>query len=238
MYGFECRTESGNELLISTDYESLHLLSDSISYVGTAKMPSPGTSWTPTWHKFSIYYPFNTPPLPFINLAVDESAVMSGLNKNGNNWEFLVIAATGSWNTSRSALSASTILGKLYCFGKRSTYSSGGNGLKVFSDNGSVNFSSRDNPLWITTFSQFTNVTITSATYHSECVGSMNGAHTYPIFHTPVAAAQPFPFITSYALVGWKRTDASTFTSYRMSANVPTSGTVRSSFVLVADLVT
>lgn len=238
MYGIDCRTESGQELLVSTDYANLHLLSDAITYVGTAKMPSPGTSWTPTWHKYSVYYPFTTPPLPFINLDVGESAVIAGLNKNGNNWEFLVIAATGSWGPSTYPirLSAATILSKLRCFGRKTSYSSSGYGQKIYASDGSVNFSSADNPLWLTTFTQFTNVTTTTATYNSECTGSLNGSHTYPIFHTPVAFAQPFPFSTSYGLIGWKRTGVSTFTSYRMldSAN----GTVKSSFILVADLVT
>jgi hypothetical protein len=235
MYGFECRTDTNSELLISSEYANLHLLSDAINYLGTYKMPFPGTSWTPTWHKYSIYYPFDTPPLVFINLEVDESSVMGLMSRNGNNWEFLVIARTGTWNVNNNALSASTIQSKLRCFGKRVSFSSGGHGIKVFGADGSTNFSSRDNPLWLTTFSQFSNVSLSGAE-QNQATGTMNGAHTLALFHTPIAAAQPFPFQTSYTLVGWKRTGATTFSSYRMldTANV----TLRSSFILIADLVT
>lgn len=238
MYGFECRTQVNSELLISSEYPTLHRLSDAISYIGSVRLPLPGVFWSPVWDRYSIYYPFNTPPLPFINLDIGESAVIANITRSNNDWIFDVIAQTGSWGPSTypTRLSASTVLSKLHCFGNRLSYSTVGNGLKVYAANGGVNFSSSDNPLWLTTFKEFTNVVITSSTYHSECTGSLNGSHTYPIFHPSTVYAQPFPFTESYGLVGWKRTGDTTYTSYRIEDSVPASATINT-YILVADLV-
>jgi hypothetical protein len=220
MYGFKCYAENG-ELLVSSEYLGYHLITG-LTYVGTVRIPD--ISWGLTWYKYSVNLPTSLVPLIFLDFDISDTGVFAGLNKVGNNWEFLVRGTVA------------TNINKIKVFAKYVGATPTGNGIVVKKDTGEVAFSSGNSPLWLTDYAVSGTVTLQSPNF-DQITGTLAQPLTNPIYWANIVAGQSFPFSQTVSLVGWKRTDANTWATQNLGTGGATV-TVRNISMLIADLVT
>ena len=189
MYGFNCYAENG-QLLASSEYFGYHLATG-VTYVGTVTIPN--LSWGLVWRKYSINLPTSLVPMIFLDFDVNDTGVVAGLNKVGNNWEFLVRGTVA------------TNINKIKVFAKYVGATPTGNGFVIKKDTGEITFSSVSTPLWITDYAISDNVVLQSPNL-DQLTGTLARPLTNPIYWANIVHSASNPFSLSVRLVGWKRT--------------------------------
>lgn len=220
MYGFRCYADNG-QILVSSEYLGYHII-NGLTYVGTTRVPN--TTWGLIWQKYSINLSTSLVPMIFLDFDVNDTGVVAGLNKVGNNWEFLVRGTVA------------TNINKIKVFAKYVGATPTGNGLVIKKDNGDVAFSSVNSPLWLTDYAVSGTVTLQSPNF-DQITGTLSQTLVNPIYWATIVAGASFAISQTVALVGWKRTGTNTWATQNLGTGGATV-TVRSISMLIADLVT